>query len=216
MLNWLRKSALLPAVLAFSGIAIAYVSDVSGEEKSAPESTEPVAEKPDGADAGKTTEVTLKDLKLRLPESWKSAPNSSSMRLATYVIPAAEGDKEAGELTVFNFDGGGGDLTANLTRWIGQFSSEGRTVELKKGKAGETMYYVADIAGTYQKPVGPPILRHTTPAKGFRMLGVVIELEGKGVYYLKLVGPDATVTAQAENLRKTFGGSADGEQEYQI
>ena len=171
-------------------------------------------EKP--ATASETTEVKLKELTLNLPKTWKVSPNSSTMRLATYEIPKVESDPEPGELTVFNFAGGGGGVAENLTRWIGQFSSEGRTATVKKGKAGENNYYITDIAGTFQKPKGPPVLRQTEPAAGFRMLGVIIELEGKGVYYLKLTGPDATVKAQAEALRKSFGGSTEGETDYEI
>lgn len=171
-------------------------------------------EKPEAA--GETTEVKLKDLTLNLPKTWKVSPNSSTMRLATYEIPKAENDPEPGELTVFNFAGGGGGVAENLTRWIGQFSSEGRTATVKKGKAGENNYYITDIAGTFQKPKGPPVLRQTEPAEGYRMLGVIIELEGKGIYYLKLTGPDATVKAQADALRKSFGGSVKGETDYEI
>ncbi len=160
--------------------------------------------------------VKLKDLTLSLPKSWKAAANSSTMRLATYEIPPVEGDTEAAELTVFTFPGGGGELSANITRWIGQFSPEGREVLLRKGMAGDNAYYVADITGTYQKPKGPPVLRQTVPAPGYRMLGVVIELEGKGVYYLKLAGPDATVKAQQETLRTAFGGRTEGEEDYEL
>ena len=199
-------------------VAAVCVGSVAAELRAGDDKT--AAEKSDSTSAipadSETTEVILKDLKLTLPKSWKTVPSTSNMRLATYEIPAADGDQEAAELTVFNFNGGGGDLSANLTRWIGQFSSEGRMVEMKKGKAGENNYYVTDISGTYQKPKGPPVLRQTTPATGYRMLGVVVEIEGKGVYYLKLAGPDATVKAQAEHLRKSFGGSSEVEKDYQL
>ena len=173
------------------------------------------AEDKKAADAA-ATEVKLKDLTLKLPATWKVAPSTSSMRLATYMIPAAEGDKEGGELTVFNFGGGGGDVASNLSRWIGQFGGEGRTSKLTKGKAGDNEYYFADIAGTYNKPVGPPVLRQTEEAPGFRMLGAIVVLEDKGVYFLKLTGPDATIKAQLEAFRESFGGSSKTETDYEI
>ncbi len=163
-----------------------------------------------------TVEVKLKDLTLKMPKTWKQLNNPSTMRLATYEIPKAEGDKEAGELTVSSFPGGGGPVADNLARWVGQFSQEGRMSAIKKGKAGDNTYYIADITGTYQKPKGPPVLRQTQPAPGFRMLGVVVELEGKGVYFLKLTGPDATVKAQAEALRASFGAASQGEEDFEI
>lgn len=167
-------------------------------------------------DAPKVTEVKLKDLTLKVPETWKSVPSASSMRLATYSVPAAEGDKEEGELSVFNFGGGGGDVASNLSRWIGQFGGEGRSSKVTKGKSGDNEYYLADISGTYNKPVGPPILRKTESAPGYRMLAAIVVLEEKGVYYLKLTGPDATIKAQADAFRASFGGDAKSETDYEL
>ena len=48
------------------------------------------------------------------------------------------------------------------------------------------------------------------------MLGVILELEDKGVYYLKLTGPDATIKAQADAFRKSFGGDAKSETDFEI
>lgn len=164
----------------------------------------------------KTTDVKVKDMTLKVPETWKQKPNSSNMRLATYEIPAADGDAENGELTIFSFGGGGGGVGANLTRWIGQFGTDGRTSKVTKGKAGDNDYYFADIAGVYNKPVGPPILRKTKPTPGYRMLGVILVLEGKGVYYLKLTGPDATIKAEADIFRASFGGDRKSEKDFEI
>jgi hypothetical protein len=167
-------------------------------------------------EGGKVSDVKLKDLTLKIPSTWKLKPSTSRMRLATYTIPAAKGDLDSGELTIFSFAGGGGDVGANISRWVGQFSGEGRTVKVTKGKVGDNDYYFANIAGVYKKPVGPPIQRKTESAPGYRMTGVILVLQGKGVYYLKLAGPDATIKAQAETFRKSFGGSSEGETEYEI
>lgn len=163
-----------------------------------------------------TTAVTLRDLTLQVPKSWKEAKSSSSMRLATYEIPPVKGDPESGELTVFSFAGGGGGVGANIERWIGQFDGKGRTSTVTKGKAGDNVYYLADIAGTYNKPDGPPFLRKTKPAPGYRMLAAIIQLEGKGVYYLKLAGPDATIKAELEPFRKSFGGDKETEEPFEL
>ena len=163
-----------------------------------------------------TREVKLKDMVLNIPTSWEQQENSSTMRLATYHVPVAEGDSEPGELTVFNFGSGGGSAGDNIDRWIKQFSGEGRTARVTKGKAGDNEYFFADIAGSYNKPVGPPVLRKTELAENYRMLGVILVLEGKGTYFLKLAGPDATIKAQANSLRASFGGDAATEKEYGI
>lgn len=187
------------SLLLVMGIVATSSADDSGKDK-----------------AGKASEVKLKDLTLKVPAGWKLKPSTSSMRLATYTIPAAKGDSDSGELTIFNFAGGGGDVGANISRWVGQFSGEGRTVKVTKGKAGDNDYYFANIAGTYKKPVGPPFQRKTESAPGYRMAGVILVLQGKGVYYLKLAGPDATIKAQADTFRKSFGGSKKSETEYEI
>ncbi|MEY3174094.1 MAG: hypothetical protein RLZZ436_2008 [Planctomycetota bacterium] len=168
------------------------------------------------AKGGDVTTVKLKDLTLQLPKSWSESDLKSSMRLATYEIPAAEGDKEKGELAISTFAGGGGGVDANLARWVDQFEAAGRKSVIKKGKAGENQYYIADLSGTYKKSVGPPILRKTEPAPGFRMLAVVLVMKNEEVYFLKLTGPEATIKAQAEAFRKTFGGSSSGEEDYEL
>lgn len=168
------------------------------------------------AKGGDVTTVKLKDLTLQLPKSWSESDLKSSMRLATYEIPAAEGDKEKGELSISTFPGGGGGVDQNLARWVDQFDARGRTSVIKKGKAGENEYYIADLSGTYKKSVGPPILRKTEPAPGYRMLAVILVMKNEEVYFLKLTGPDKTVKAQAETLRKTFGGASAGEEAYEL
>ena len=169
----------------------------------------------EGAKKAETVEVKLKDLVLNLPKDWAAA-GDKPMRLATYEIPNVEGDKEKGELAISTFGGDGGGVAANLERWVGQFDSDGREVTIKKGMVGENAYHVADISGTYQKSVGPPILRKTTPAKGYRMLGMIVQVKGKGVYFLKLTGPDATVKAQADALRAAIGAKSEGEEDYEL
>ena len=86
--------------------------------------------------AVETVEVKLKDLVLNLPKDWETSDTVNNMRLATYVIPAAEGDKDKGELAISTFGRDGGGVAANLERWVGQFDAEGREVTIKQGKAG--------------------------------------------------------------------------------
>ena len=166
-------------------------------------------------DASATTrEVKLKTLTLQVPESWKQTPARSSMRLATYEIQAAKDDEEKAELAIYSFPGGGGSVEANITRWIGQFESKGRKQKVTKGKAGENTYYVVEVSGTYNKPIGPPIRRQTKPVEGSRMLAVILQLDS-GVFFLKMTGGDEIVKAQEKALRDSFGGAIKGEEEYE-
>ena len=169
----------------------------------------------DKATETSTQEVKLRTLTLILPTSWKSMRSSSSMRLGTYQIPPSKKGGKPAELTVYHFGGGGGGVNDNLLRWISQFDSKGRKVRLTRGTAGDDDYYVAEVSGTYNMPVGPPVLRRTKPAPDSRMLAVILVLE-KGVYYLKLTGEDELVAQQSESLRTAFGGSKDSEKKYEL
>jgi hypothetical protein len=118
-------------------------------------------------------------------------------------------------LAIFSFGAGGG-IEANIRRWISQFQPEGRKLRITSGKSPQGSYFLVDLRGTYNKPVGPPFQRKTEPAPGTRMLSVILVIEEKGVYFLKLVGPQETVSGQVAAIRASFGGNADQEKEYKM
>jgi hypothetical protein len=164
----------------------------------------------------KTVEVELKGgLKLNVPETWKQSQPSSRLRLAQFAIPAAKDDKEEGELAIFNF-GVGGSAKANIDRWVGQFESDEREVTVKEGAIEAGKYFLVEITGTYKQPIGPPIAQQTKAAPGTRMLGVILGIEDKGIYFLKMTGPDTTVSAQATALRASFTADAKKEKEVEL
>lgn len=164
----------------------------------------------------KTVEVEIKGgLKLNVPESWKQSKPSSRLRLAQFAIPKVKGDDDDGELALFNFGAGGG-AKANIDRWVGQFQSEEREVKVKEGALETGRYFFVEISGTYNKPVGPPIARQTKPAPGSRMLGVILGVEDKGIYFFKMTGPDKTVSGQVAALKKSFGADPKKEKEVDL
>ncbi|MDA1051339.1 MAG: hypothetical protein O3C40_12785 [Planctomycetota bacterium] len=162
--------------------------------------------------ADELKEVKVGEITLKTPASWKQSEPTSRLRLAQFEIPAAEGDKEAAELAIFSF-GGGGDVKANIERWIDQFYADGRKSKATSGKSELGQYVIVDISGTYKKPVGPPIERKTEAMKGARMMAVILAVEGKGNFFLKMTGGSATVTEAAEPFRASFGGKAADEKE---
>lgn len=164
----------------------------------------------------KTVEVEIKGgLKLNVPENWKQSKPSSRLRLAQFAIPKVKGDDEDGELALFNFGAGGG-AKANIDRWIGQFQSAEREAKVKEGMLESGRYFFVEISGTYNKPIGPPIARQTKPAPGSRMLGVILGIEDKGIYFFKMTGPDKTVAAQVAALKKSFGADPKKEKEVKL
>lgn len=119
-------------------------------------------------------------------------------------------------MVVSYFGGTGGGVDANIERWIGQFAAEGRKSKVTKGDSKQGSYYFVDVTGTYNMPVGPPILRQSKALPDARMIGVILEVEGKGNYFLKLAGPGKSVSAQEEAMRASIGGDAKSEKPHEL
>ena len=164
--------------------------------------------------AEETREAKVDDLTLKVPASWKQQPPASRLRLGQFEIPAVEGDQEPAELAIFNFGAGGG-VKANRDRWVEQFLPAERQAKSTQGKTALGEYVFVDIKGTYKKPIGPPQLGRTEPMPGARMLGVILSVEGKGLYFLKLVGPEKTVATAATPLRTAIGAKDSDEKPYE-
>src|ERR1041384_3439741 len=61
------------------------------------------------------------ELKFKVPAGWVEEQRTSSMRVAQYKLPKAEGDTEDASLVLYYFGPGqGGSVTANIDRWISQ------------------------------------------------------------------------------------------------
>ncbi|MCA9017301.1 MAG: hypothetical protein KDA77_18365 [Planctomycetaceae bacterium] len=164
----------------------------------------------------KTNEVKIQDITLKVPANWKSSPPSNNLRLAQFEIPAVEGDKEPAELVISSFGGTGGGVSANITRWIGQFAAgKDRVVKVTQGDSKDGKYVFADISGTYNKSIGPPFLRKTEAVPDSRMLGVILAVEGKAYYFLKLTGPKKTVSSIVDEFRASFGANAKDEKPFE-
>lgn len=149
---------------------------------------------------------------LHIPSDWNKEQPSSRMRALQFGVPASGGEKQPAELAVFNFKGGG-SVNQNIKRWIDQFDAEGRKQQLFEGKIDDGSYWIADISGTYNKSIGPPILRKTQSEPGSRVIAIIVA--GKqGVLYLKLAGPDKTVAAQADQMRAIIGADLKAEKPY--
>lgn len=151
---------------------------------------------------GKT--VVLDGLKSPLPEGWKMEKPSNNMRTYQFVIPKVDGDKKDAELVVFFFGaGGGGGVDANIKRWKDQFVAPGDkdiddVAKVTKFKVKDVPVTMLDVKGTYLfKPA--PFVPKATPMPGYRMFGVVFASEN-GPYFIRMVGPEKTVTANAKKL----------------
>ena len=126
------------------------------------------------------------------PTAWSEAPNTSSMRIATYKAPIAPGDKAAPELTVMQ---AGGSLDANIDRWAGQFGEEGK-LSLKREKKTLAGYPVTIVSthGQYGGMSG-----EAKANEPYELLAAIVETP-ELPFFFKMTGPLKSVEA----ARKDF------------
>jgi hypothetical protein len=133
-------------------------------------------------------------VKWKAPAAWKSL-GERPMRAATYLAPAAAGDKEPGEVAVFYFGPGqGGGVQPNIDRWIGQFPEKTGTPKTTKSTVAGMGVTMIDVSGTYGAAMGP-MSKEKVNKPGFRLLGAIVEAP-QGAVFFKFAGPAKTVAAQ--------------------
>ena len=137
------------------------------------------------------------ELKFRVPEGWVEEERSSSMRVAQYKLPKAPGDTEDASLVLYYFGAGqGGSTAANIERWIGQMKQEDGSPA--KGAKDEQLVAnglkvtMVDVSGTYAAETAPGSGSFLNKPS-YRLRAAVVQTPN-GSYFVKLVGPERTVT----------------------
>ena len=137
------------------------------------------------------------ELKFRVPTGWVEEERTSSMRVAQYKLPKVEGDTEDASLVLYYFgQGQGGSTAANIERWLSQMKqADGSPVKGAKDElleANGLKVTTVDVSGTYVAETAPGSgTFHNKPA--YRLRAAVVETPN-GSYFVKLVGPEKTVT----------------------
>jgi hypothetical protein len=154
-----------------------------------------------------TLAAPLATLKFDAPPDWVSKAPSSSMRVAEWSLPKTAGDAEDAILTLYFFGASqGGNVQANLDRWIGQMAQpDGRQSKDVAKTSSLTSHGLkvtfVDVTGTYVAEVTPGSTEHFNKP-GFRQCAAVVETPG-GPYFVKLTGPEKTV-AKWQDSYTTF------------
>lgn len=132
------------------------------------------------------------------PEGWVSKAPASSMRLAEFTLARAAGDAEDASVTVFFFGANqGGNVQANIDRWISQMAQpDGRaskdlTKTSSMTSASGLKLTLVDVSGTYVAEVAPGATEKFNKP-GFRQIAVYIDTPG-GPYFVKALGPAKTI-----------------------
>ncbi|WP_228531118.1 MULTISPECIES: hypothetical protein [Myxococcaceae] len=142
------------------------------------------------------------------PAAWTLEPERP-MRAATYRLAPAQGDAEPAELAVFHFGAGqGGDVEANVKRWLSQFKRpDGSPVDADAKRTQEKVHGLrmttVDVQGTYASGM---MMGPATPKPGWRLLGAIVEGGPEGPVFFKLTGPARTVAAAQKDFRRLLQG----------
>jgi len=149
--------------------------------------------------AGGSSEVTFgkKTLyKAVMPKGWKEEDPENKMRLFQAAVPKVGEDKEDAQLVIFKMSGAGGAEETlkrwQTNQWGGQDSMEERREVKTKAGAEATL---AVFSGTYTAMDFAPDKKE--PRENFMMLGGILPTV-EGTFYIRLIGPRATVEAQRE------------------
>ncbi len=128
--------------------------------------------------------------------TWKSVKPKSRMLEREIQVPRTENDNRDGRLTIM---GAGGSIEANIARWEGQFSqADGSATKAKvTEETVENMKVtMVDISGVYVETMGGPFSGgKKVENPNFRVLAAIIETPESGNYFVKLIGPKATIGA---------------------
>lgn len=181
-------------------ILVAGAVTMGGCQKKEPDAPRPGQQQEMTSPHGSSNAVA--GIRWSVPERWGEHP-PRQMRVATYMVPPAEGDAEGGECAVFYFGSDqGGDVNANIERWAGQFEKAPAPTRTSKNVDGMNVTLV-EIAGTYLAPAGP-MMQSTGKKENFRLLGAIVEAP-EGAVFFKFTGPSKTITGAEGEFNQLVG-----------
>lgn len=158
-----------------------------------------------GADDATKT-IDAGGLTFQAPASWKSSQPANQMRRAQLQVAPAAGDEDPANLIVFAFPGGAGGVAENVKRWERNFKdADGNApkaeVKTVKGKNAEVTrveisghYYPSNFPGQPAQPDKP----------NYRLIGAIVVGEDMS-YFLRLVGPEKTMSSIRSDFDKLIG-----------
>jgi len=147
----------------------------------------------------KGTVVEIDGLKSLTPANWVAEKPDNKLRVAQLRIPKVGDDTQDAELVIFHFEGQGGGVEANVKRWKDMFfPPRGKTIDdvssVQQLKVGDVPVTTLDVQGTYKYKKAPFVPDSKAELRpGYRMLAVHFGSKN-GPYFIRLVGPAATVT----------------------
>jgi hypothetical protein len=154
--------------------------------------------------AERKVELAEGKISLMAPEAWQKKQPRVRIIEYEFATPAVEGDADDGRVTIM---GAGGEVQANIDRWLAQFNpAEGKTIKdsskVRELEAGGQKVHLVDISGTYKdQPAGPFAGGKTVLRENYRMLGAIVQTD-EGNYFIKYYGPKKTVDANEKGFNE--------------
>ena len=181
-----------PAVDPHAGLGLSPDQQGAGEKIPRPE--------PDAS--GK---IDLGAITVQVPKGWTFEKPRALMRRAQFKVPGPSGEAES--VVFFMGAAGAGSQQANIDRWIAQFAhKDGSRIDnvtpVEKKVSGFDVTQI-EVAGDYDggmTPDGQP-----GQATSERRLIAAIVATPEGPYYIKLLGPDATVAEARQAFDDMIG-----------
>ena len=201
------------SILALSFLTVVWSCSSPGDSQPPSAASTPSAANPHAPSSPASAAQPAGALAFSAPPGWVSETPTSSLRKAQYRLPHVDSDVEDASLVVYFFGGGGGSAQANIERWAGQFeqpdgSSSSAALRSEAREVNGMKTTEVELSGTYVAETAPGSGEHVRK-EDWRMLAAIVEAS-EGPYYVKLVGPQATVARWEANYRTFLSGMKPG------
>lgn len=201
----------LAALIALTGCEGQNAKRIEGELPPPASRPAPTVAPQDHADAPAqpgSSSLQLGGVNFTPPAEWHDLGPAPMLR-AKYQLAPVEGDEVVAEVNVaFYGQEMGGDIEANIGRWVGQMKTpngEDAASIARRSKLttanGLDIHFV-EIDGTYMKSMGggPMTGGRTQAQPNHRLVGAIV-VGPEGNTFIKLVGPEKTARVMEEQLR---------------
>lgn len=161
----------------------------------------------DAAAAKPVTIDVFGDGELKVPSQFtRVAPKSS---IIAHEFQAKVGEGKDGQTARVTMMAAGGDVTANIDRWKGQFAGGDKDKQKTEVmKIGNWEVYVVDVNGNYAERMGggPFAGGKVVNREDYAMTGaILVHPEGRK-YFVKMIGPAEVVQSNREAFVKMIKG----------
>ena len=130
------------------------------------------------------------------PAEWKWVEPTSTMRKAQLQIAGKDGARSA-DVTFFFFGSGqGGDVGANVQRWLGQFTGKPDANKTEPLEVKDVKVTLVSTEGTMK---ASPFGGQPDDLPDSALLGAIIE-HAEGAVFVKMTGPVALVKESREKF----------------